>query len=87
MQIGVKDKVSIQTLRFHPECTYHFGSATPIEEEEEEELSDSLPSDVSEQELLDLLTECMAIKLLKNKSSQSQILEVLKQFDCRPELT
>ena len=53
----------IYTLRLHLQCTYGFNAKT-LESEKEE-----LPSDISETELLDMLTECMAIKLLKDKDS------------------
>ncbi len=52
----------IYTMRLHPKCTYSF-NANDLESEH----SNDLPSDISESELLDMLTECMAIKLLKDK--------------------
>lgn len=82
--------VSIQTLRFHPECTYNIVTedqtlSEPLvsaeESEEESNDEDRVPSDISESDLLEMLTECMAVKLLKNKDSE--ILNVMRQL--RPE--
>ena len=58
--------LSICVLRYHPKCTYDFCAQNVKSENEEDS---ELPSDLSENELLDMITECMAIKLLKDKDT------------------
>ena len=62
----------IYTMRLHPQCTYAFNA-----NDLESELSDDLPSDISESELLDMLTECMAVKLLQDKEQ----IRAINNFD------
>ena len=54
----------IYTLRLHPKLTYAFNAQT-LTDDSYEISEDSVPSDISESELLEMLTECFAIAMVK----------------------
>ncbi len=81
-------EVSINILRLLPECKYGFDAANLDQDEDcpsQVKNEETLPSDISESELLDMLTECMAIQLLKN--NDSNILNAINKFDPEAALT
>jgi hypothetical protein len=61
-------------LRSQTKYTYQFnGEELNLEEESE------IPSDISEDDLVNMLTECMAIIILKNKDSK--IVDAINLFN------
>jgi hypothetical protein len=65
----------IYTLKLHPRLTYAF-NANALSEQHQSD--DSVPSDISESELVGMLTECFAIAMAKRGK---QFDEAMGQFD------
>ena len=75
-------EISINILRLLPECKYGFDAASLDQDDDcqsQAKGEETLPSDISESDLLDMLTECMAIQLLKN--NDTNILNAINKFD------
>lgn len=66
--------IPISLMRMQQKYTYDF-NANEVQLEE----SSEIPSDISENDLVDMLTECMAIILLQNKDTK--IIEALNVFN------